>query len=63
MIRLEHFSESTLALYNACKSGDVATSDLIDVLLESDFSKKEIKSFLKKHFPVICVWLIEIYEL
>ena len=46
------FSDQTLKLYNEVKVGDRATSDLIDVLIDSDFDKHEIHQFIKKEFKI-----------
>lgn len=63
MIRISDFSENTKKIYKECKKGERAGSDLVETLIDSDFDKKEIKQFLRKHFKSNAEFYEKWYEL
>lgn len=58
---IDSFSGDTKELYNRASAGDVPVSDLIERLIDNDYSVDEISSFVKRKWPNSAEYLINTY--
>lgn len=58
---IDSFSDDTKELYNRASAGDVPVSDLIERLIDNDYSIDEISSFVKRKWPNSAEYLINTY--
>lgn len=58
MITINDFSETTKVVFEEAKKGNIAPSDFIEILIDSDFDRKEIKTFVKKNFGKVYLMFV-----
>ena len=55
---VDSFGDSTLAMYEQAKAGEIPVSDLLETLIDSDYPINDLRDFVRKEWPNIAETLI-----